>query len=109
MDIQAVYVPVGVPTFHLESAQDQFERSVRLLRAAEADVVCPEEMLLVEGRYCLMMSMVTGSQPHAWSMISSALTPNVLYSRSSMAGLREARATSPSVNRRIPSSLEAMP
>ena len=46
MDIQAVYVPVGVPTFHLESAQDQFERSVRLLRAAEADVVCPEEMLL---------------------------------------------------------------
>ena len=28
--------------------------------------------------YCLMSATVTGSQPHAWSMISSALTPKVL-------------------------------
>ena len=46
MSFQALYVPVGVPTFHLESAQDQFERSVKLLRTVEADFVCPEEMLL---------------------------------------------------------------
>ena len=41
-----VYVPVGVPTFHLESAQDQFERSVKMLRSVDESFVCPEEMLL---------------------------------------------------------------
>ena len=41
-----VYVPVGVPTFHLESAQDRFEASCALLRKLEGAVVCPEEMLL---------------------------------------------------------------
>ena len=41
-----VYIPVGVPTFHLESAQDQFERSIRLLKSVDAGFVCPEEMLL---------------------------------------------------------------
>lgn len=41
-----VYVPVGVPTFHLESAQDQFARSIRVLKSIDAGFVCPEEMLL---------------------------------------------------------------
>ena len=41
-----VYVPVGVPTFHLESARDQFERSISLLRGLDPAFVCPEEMLL---------------------------------------------------------------
>ena len=41
-----VYVPVGVPTFHLESAQDQFERSIRVLKNIDEGFVCPEEMLL---------------------------------------------------------------
>ena len=41
-----VYIPVGVPTFHLESAQDQFERSIRVLKSIDAGFVCPEEMLL---------------------------------------------------------------
>ncbi len=41
-----VYVPVGVPTFHMESAQDQFLRSRDLLRLAEGNFVCPGEMLL---------------------------------------------------------------
>ena len=41
-----VYVPVGVPTFHLESAQNQFERSIRLLKSVDAGFICPEEMLL---------------------------------------------------------------
>ena len=43
---QTVYVPVGVPTFHLESAKAQFESSVALLRSVDPDVICPEEMLL---------------------------------------------------------------
>ena len=41
-----VYVPVGVPTFHLESAQAAFEKSAALLKDLDARFVCPEEMLL---------------------------------------------------------------
>ena len=41
-----VYVPVGVPTFHLESAQAEFEKSAALLRGLDDRFVCPEEMLL---------------------------------------------------------------
>ncbi len=41
-----VYIPVGVPTFYLESAQDQFERSIKLLKSVDGRFVCPEEMLL---------------------------------------------------------------
>ena len=41
-----VYVPVGVPTFHLESAQAEFEKSGALLRALDERFVCPGEMLL---------------------------------------------------------------
>ena len=46
MNFTPVYVPVGVPTFHLESAQDQFDRSVKALRAVDESFVCPEKMLL---------------------------------------------------------------
>ena len=46
MSFTPVYIPVGVPTFHLESAQDQFERSVRLLRSVDEHFVVPGEMLL---------------------------------------------------------------
>ena len=46
MSFCPVYVPVGVPTFHLESAQDQFEKSVRMLRSVDERFVCPEKMLL---------------------------------------------------------------
>lgn len=38
---------------------------------------CLEEILRVDGWYCLMSATVTGSQPHAWSIISSALTPKI--------------------------------
>ena len=41
MSFIPVYIPVGVPTFHLESAQDQFERSVKLLKGVDAAFVCP--------------------------------------------------------------------
>ena len=40
------YVPVGVPTFHMESAQDAFERSAAAMKAIDGDFVCPEEKLL---------------------------------------------------------------
>ncbi|MBO4411176.1 MAG: fucose isomerase [Lachnospiraceae bacterium] len=41
-----VYVPVGVPTFHMESAEDAFRRSVSFLRSLDERFVCPESMLL---------------------------------------------------------------
>ena len=43
-----LYCPIGVPTFHLESAQKAFDDSVELLRKLEPTVVVPNEMLL----YC---------------------------------------------------------
>ncbi len=46
MSFQVAYVPIGVGTFHLESAQEQFERSAELLRSLTDACVCPEEMLL---------------------------------------------------------------
>ena len=46
MNFCSVYVPVGVPTYHLETAQDQFERSCAMLRSVDENVVCPDEMLL---------------------------------------------------------------
>ncbi len=46
MSFCPVYIPVGVPTFHLESAQDQFERSIRQLKEVDSRFVCPEKMLL---------------------------------------------------------------
>ncbi len=41
-----VYVPVGVPTFHLESAKEQFDHSVKMLTETDPRFICPGEMLL---------------------------------------------------------------
>ena len=43
---QVAYLPIGVPTFHLESAQKEFDRSVELLKSIEENVAVPKEMLL---------------------------------------------------------------
>lgn len=43
---QVVYIPVGVPTFHLESAKLQFDASVQMLRSLTDDGVYPNDMLL---------------------------------------------------------------
>lgn len=45
-NFQVAYIPIGVPTFHLESAQVEFDKSVKLLKSITEDVVCPQEMLL---------------------------------------------------------------
>ena len=45
-DFQVIYVPIGVGTFHLESAQAQFEKSIALLKRLEPGVIVPEQMLL---------------------------------------------------------------
>lgn len=40
------YVPIGVPTFHLESAEKEFDKSVALLNSFSDSVCVPDEMLL---------------------------------------------------------------
>lgn len=46
MPFQVAYVPIGVGTFHLESAQDQFEKSIQMLDSLSPNCVHPEQMLL---------------------------------------------------------------
>ncbi len=43
---QVAYLPIGVPTFHLESARAEFEKSSALLRKLCADTLVPEDLLL---------------------------------------------------------------
>jgi len=46
MSFEMIYIPIGVPTFHLESAQAEFEKSVALLKSIDENTVVPDEMLL---------------------------------------------------------------
>lgn len=46
MSFEFLYIPIGVPTFHLESAQVEFEKSINMLKAIDENVIYPDEMLL---------------------------------------------------------------
>ena len=46
MSFQVAYVPIGVGTFHMESAMQEFEKSISLLKRILPDVIVPEKMLL---------------------------------------------------------------
>lgn len=50
--LNCLYIPVGVPTFHLESAARAFERSAALLRKLCPDTVCPGGVLLGMDELC---------------------------------------------------------
>jgi len=43
---QVAFVPIGVPTFHLESANDQFQKSISMLKSLTDNSVFPEKPLL---------------------------------------------------------------
>ena len=43
---EIAYIPIGVPTFDLECAIKEFDKSVSLLKGLEENCVCPDEMLL---------------------------------------------------------------
>ena len=45
-DFQVAYIPIGAPTFHLESAQIQFENSIKMIRSLTDGGVYPDKMLL---------------------------------------------------------------
>lgn len=46
MSFSFAYIPIGVGTFHLESAQKEFEKSIKLLKEIDKSVIVPDEMLL---------------------------------------------------------------
>ncbi len=43
---QVAYIPIGVPTFHLESAQVEFEKSIKTISSVTETGVYPDKMLL---------------------------------------------------------------
>lgn len=45
-EFQVAYVPIGVPTFHLESAQKEFDKSIELIKSITSNYVAPSKMLL---------------------------------------------------------------
>lgn len=46
MGFQVAYIPIGVGTYHLETAQDQFDQSVAMLKTLTTEGVYPDKMLL---------------------------------------------------------------
>lgn len=44
--IEIIYCPIGVPTFHLESAQKIFEESIKLIKSIDSEAIVPNKMLL---------------------------------------------------------------
>ena len=46
MNFRAAYIPIGVGTFHLESAEAEFRKSINLLKNIDENTYVPDEMLL---------------------------------------------------------------
>ena len=46
MAFEFMYIPICVPTYHLESAQKEFDKSVALLKEIDENVIIPDELLL---------------------------------------------------------------
>ncbi len=55
---QVAYLPIGVPTFHLESAQKAFDESAKLLRSLELNTAVPQEMLLSVDKLSAFMDVI---------------------------------------------------
>lgn len=57
-EFQVAYIPVGVPTFHLESAQVEFEKSIKTISAITEDGVYPDKMLLSIDDLCSFLDTI---------------------------------------------------
>lgn len=73
MSFKAAYIPIGVPTFHLESAQVEFEKSISLLKRIDENTICPEEMLLSIDK---LISFVESEKPDL------AIVQNITFANS---------------------------
>ncbi|WP_091234735.1 fucose isomerase [Anaerobium acetethylicum] len=60
-EFQVAYIPVGVPTFHIESAQAEFEKSKELISGLTAHGVYPEKMLLSIEDLCAYLDTINPS------------------------------------------------
>ena len=58
MKYQVAYIPIGVPTFHLESAQVEFDKSVGLISSLTEDGVYPDKMLLSMDDLCSYLDTI---------------------------------------------------
>ncbi|MGL4392785.1 MAG: hypothetical protein ACRCSK_05080 [Fusobacteriaceae bacterium] len=45
-EFKVAYVPIGVPTFHMESAGEQFQKSVEMLKKINTNLIFPDKILL---------------------------------------------------------------
>ena len=45
-NFEILYCPIGVPTFHLESARKAFEESIDLIHSIEPSAIVPDDLLL---------------------------------------------------------------
>ena len=59
--MEILYIPVGVPTFHQESAKKEFDNSVTLLKSIDENVVVPNSFLLSIGE---LKSYIDGKNPN---------------------------------------------
>ncbi len=46
MKFQVIYVPIGVGTYEMVTAHEQFEKSVKLLKSMDPEILVPEDILL---------------------------------------------------------------
>ncbi|MFT4145401.1 MAG: fucose isomerase [Mobilitalea sp.] len=58
---QVAYIPVGVPTYHLESAQAEFDKSIRLISSLTTEGVYPDKMLLTMDDLCSFLDKIDPS------------------------------------------------
>ena len=58
MKFEVAYIPIGVPTFHLESAQIEFDKSIRLISSLTEEAVYPEKMLLSVNDLCTYLDTI---------------------------------------------------
>lgn len=74
MSFQALYLPIGVPSYNLESAQIKFEDSKQMLRQINPLIEFPDEMLLSLDK---LNAFLDGKNP------DFAIVQNITYANSS--------------------------
>ncbi len=47
MKFQVIYVPIGVGTYEMITAHEQFNNSIQLLKSIHEDIIVPEDILLI--------------------------------------------------------------
>ena len=63
MSFRSLYLPIGVGTFHLESAKALFDASCVMLRTIDDAVETPQEMLLSVSHVCQRGIYQRGAAP----------------------------------------------